>query len=226
MHSNPTGYVSLLAKWLPSENASSKQSRKLAKLLMKKWKWDTNEYRQTLKTIRRHIGDGVVEVKMSEKKFSDIDYSKVCAKAGLTYRNAFGKHDGDRYNQWMEAVKLGDSKVNVGGLHPHELTYKATRAQAGTPEAIALDNQWNALVADGYVESDEEIRALPVIDVSWSMKELVGGGSKVECIDVATGLGIYMASTCKGPFKGHFLTFSEEPTLEELRGDNLSLIHI
>jgi len=158
---------------------------------------------------------------MSQKKFDDIDYSKVCSKAGLTYRNAFEKHDGDRYNQWMEAVKLGDSKVNVGGLHPHELTYKATRAQAGTPEAIALDNQWNTLVSVGYVESDEEIRALPMIDVSWSMKELVGGGSKVQCLDVATGLGIYLASTCEGPFKGHFLTFSEEPTLEELKGDNI-----
>ena len=221
VNDHPDQPVSLLAKWLPSENASSKQSRQIARKLMKAFGYDTHKYRQTLKSIRNHLGDGCVEVKMSEKRFSDIDYGKVCSKAGLTYRNAFQRQDETRYKKWLEDVSTGDAKVNVGALHPHEITYKAAKALPDSDEAKALDNQWNTLVEEGYVESDEDIRALPVIDVSWSMKDSVGGNSKVECIDVSTGLGLYMSASMSGPFKGHFLTFSETPTLEKMTGDNI-----
>jgi hypothetical protein len=57
---------------------------------------------------------------------------------------------------------------------------------------------------------------LPIIDVSGSMYEPVGGyssNSPDACVHVAIGLGMYCAERTQGAFKNKFVTFDEKPTL-------------
>jgi hypothetical protein len=60
--------VSLMAKWLPSENASSSVSRHKARVLASKLGMTNREYRQTLTILRSRIH--LLESDMSEGKFA------------------------------------------------------------------------------------------------------------------------------------------------------------
>lgn len=78
-------------------------------------------------------------------------------------------------------------------------------------EAMALDNQWNAL-PDYIAGSDEN--SIAVVDTSGSMSGVP--------ISVAVSLGIYMAERCAGPYKDHFITFSARPQLQQIVGDTIA----
>ncbi len=215
LRTNMVSDISLLAKWLPSDNASSKSTKTMARKLASLIGLKVSDYRKTLVSLRKALGDAVVETKMSSKEFDNIDYSKVCSKASLLYRNAFKKRDESRYNRWVEDVAAGKSKVNAGTLHPHEVAWKAL--QADEEEAQQLQNIWDAL-PDYGMEGD----ALPVIDVSPSMTfETISADSKITPLVAGLGLGTYLAQRNQGRFKGHFMTFDDKPQLQKLEGDNI-----
>lgn len=66
-------HPSLLAKWLPSENASSKLTRKKAKMMRSLLNMSPKSYRTTLSTLRKRIK--IVESQMSQNEWSSIDYN-------------------------------------------------------------------------------------------------------------------------------------------------------
>ncbi|MDE5592597.1 MAG: DUF2828 domain-containing protein, partial [Clostridiales bacterium] len=73
--------ISLLAKWLPSVNATSAETRELAKLLITKLGMTAKQYRVTLSGLRKYAD--VIEVKMSGGAWNEIAYDKVPSKANL-----------------------------------------------------------------------------------------------------------------------------------------------
>ena len=86
--------ISLLAKWLPSVNTSSIQTKKRGREFAAYFGMTEKQYRQTLSDLRRYLD--VVERKMSAGQFGEIDYSAVPSRANLIYKNAFLKHDPER----------------------------------------------------------------------------------------------------------------------------------
>jgi len=223
--------ISLLAKWLPSDNTSSRKTRALASKLKKQWGMSSTEYRGILKKLRQQLGDAVVETKMSRKKFETIDFSKVCSKAMLTYSKSFLKHDLERYEAWQLDVAEGKSKVNASVLYPYEIVRSAHQVDLireesalAESEILSLDNQWNALPDYLTAEDGSKTNALAVIDVSSSMHQIVSG--KTSAMDVAISLGIYIAQRCSNAFQGSFMTFASNPSLVQLEGDNIvDIIH-
>ncbi len=83
--------VSLLAKWLPSENTSSKVTVQKARTLMSYWDMAPKQYRKRVSALRKHIG--LLEQKMSSGEWADIDYSKLPSQAHRKHVKAFSKHD-------------------------------------------------------------------------------------------------------------------------------------
>ena len=75
---------SLLAKWMPSENASSHTTKRYAKLIRQAVGTTPRKYRKLLSQLRAKIN--IVETKLTEKEYSEIDYSKLPSKAGMQYR--------------------------------------------------------------------------------------------------------------------------------------------
>src|SRR5690606_38637828 len=67
--------ISLLAKWLPSINASSSETKRKAKILQKGLGLSEKDYRKILSTLRSHLN--IVEKNLTEKEYDRIDYSKV-----------------------------------------------------------------------------------------------------------------------------------------------------
>lgn len=123
--------LTLLAKWLPSNNASSKKTKYLARKIARTLGLSNKEYQKTLVTIRKVLN--LVETKLSERKFDEVDYSKVPSKAMKKYKKAFENRDGVRYKGYLETLtrQLANPnevsseevkvKVNTQALLPHEI---------------------------------------------------------------------------------------------------------
>jgi hypothetical protein len=205
------GEVSLLAKWLKSENTSSPVSKYLARKTRQSFGMTSKEYRKRLSSLRKHLD--VVERKISANKLDEIEYSKVPSQAMFRYRNAFNKKDYNRYQTYLDKVSAGEEKINAGTLYPYQIVKDAfpdTFYGTFSGDRKSLDVMWNAL--PDYIAGSQE-NSIAVIDTSGSMY-----GTPIY---VAISLGIYMAERAKGPFKNHFLTFSESPKMVRIEGTDI-----
>ena len=114
--------VSLLAKWLKSENASSIATKELAKKTAFYMGLSLRNYRKTLSTLRKYID--VVERKLSAKECSEIDYEKVPSQAAMKYKEAFTRNDPKRYQNYLDSVSKGEKKINAATLYPCDIVHK------------------------------------------------------------------------------------------------------
>lgn len=214
--------ISLLAKWMPSINCSSKQRKELAKRLCKFCNMSEKQYRQALSKLRKYLN--VVERKMCANEWSEIDYSAVPSKANLIYRNAFMEHDALRRQEYLDKLQKGEVKINSSVAFPHDIVNKYSKG----------NNEFWQLVIDKEDATLEEMwRALPdlvqgcgntivVADGSGSMMCKVDPKSQTTALDVANALAIYFAERSSGEFKDKYITFSERPQLVDLsQGETL-----
>lgn len=195
--------VSLLAKWMPSINASSEHTKALAHRFVKALNTTPREYRKTLSALRKYID--VTEVKMSANKWTDIDYKAVPSNAMANYGGAFARHDYEGFNRYMDAVKSGDVKINAATLYP----YNVIETMYGNRDVA--EAQWKAL--PNYVEGDNNF--LIMADVSGSMMG--------RPMATSVGLAIYFAERNHGAFANKFMTFTDIPKIVDV--DNTSLYY-
>ena len=186
--------ISLLAKWLPSINASNADTIKKGKYLAKCFGMSEKRYRKTLADLRAYLD--VVEVKMSADRFNQIDYGSVPSKAMNNYRKAFLRQDEERFNAYLAQVAKGKANINASVLYPYDIVEKYL---SGGAYDEVLEAQWKAL--PDYVDGDK--RFLVMADVSGSMYG--------RPMATSVSLAIYFAQRNKGPFANTFMTFSNRP---------------
>ena len=204
---------SLLAKWMPSINASSKVTKALGRQFAKHLGLSEKEYRILLSNLRKKIE--LVEHKMCSNKWSEIDYSKIPSRAGLMYRKSFIKHDLERYNNFMRsAIKL-ENKVNASTLYPYDIAEQFGLNYFSSPnldptEELALEVMWQNL--PDYMEG-KTFNGLVVADTSGSMAG--------RPISVSVSLAMYIAERNSGVWKNKFITFSESPEIQTIVGETI-----
>lgn len=201
--------ISLLAKWLPSVNTSSPAAVKDGKQIARALGMKDAEYRRTLVKLRTKIR--IIENNLREKDYT-FEYSAQPSRAMLKYRKAFRRNDEERYSAFLERVSRGEETVHTGTLYPYDVVEKALNFRGDETERKALDVTWNGL--EDYAPQGN---ALCVIDGSGSM---YWGGTPIPAT-VALSLGIYFAEHCTGEFHNHFITFSHNPRLVEIKGKDL-----
>lgn len=210
--------ISLLAKWLPSINTSSQKTVALARLLCKQLHVNERHYRKTLSILRKHLE--VVERKMAENKWTEINYNAVPSKANILYKKAFMKHDESRRTRYLEDLEDNKEgvKINSGASFPYEIvkTYMAHKMTSSRKDAT-LEAMWKAL--PDYIKG-QGADTICMVDGSGSMGTQVS--SKATCHDVARSLAIYFSERMTGAFNNKFITFSHNPKLVDLsRKDSL-----
>lgn len=201
--------VSLLAKWLPSVNASNKETVKNAREIASHLGMPEAQYRKLLVALRARIR--IIENNLRERDYT-FDYSKQPSKAMFKYRKAFIRNDGERYGAFMDRVENGEETLHTGTLMPYELVHQALNFRVGQEGRKVLDVTWKQL--EDFTNGEN---ALVVVDGSGSMY----GGRPMAPIEVAMSLGIYFAEHNTGAFHNHFITFSYNPRLVEIKGDDL-----
>lgn len=200
--------ISLLAKWMPSINTSSKRTKSLAFDAMEMLGFNPasavhqKHYRQTLSQLRAYIN--VVEKNMSENDWQDINYEKIPSKAAIKYKAAFYRHDNSRYQNYIDKAVAGEKKFNASVTQPHEIIRQIRSGQYNNATSQTLEAAWknlkNMMVEDTIV----------VCDTSGSMGNYIGS-TKVRAIDVSIGLAIYCAERLSGSMHNKFITFDYNP---------------
>lgn len=202
--------ISLLAKWLPSVNASNPETVRMAKKIARGLHMSDAEYRRILVRFRERIR--IIENSLREKDYT-FDYAKQPSKAMFKYRRAFLRNDNDRYLSFMEKVDKGEAKLHTAALLPYEIIAPCLKSTPNADDRRAMDVSWKAL--EDFTDGEN---ALVVVDGSGSM---YGWSSPVPA-SVALSLGIYFAERNTGIFRNHFITFSHKPQLVEIKGRDIA----
>lgn len=204
--------LTLLAKWLPSENASSSETRIFARNLIRDLGITPKEYRKTLSALRKHLN--VLEIQMSNKQWQNIDYPSVPSKANVKYNKAFMRNDEERRTAYLNAVKDGHTTIKATNLFPYEIVakYKSRAVDDG------LEALWKALPDLVNGESSTLVVADGSASMTWNT---IDKKSSATPLTVANSLAIYFAERCSGEFKNKYITFSSNPRLVNLSGKNL-----
>ena len=199
--------ISLLAKWMPTETASSAETRKLAKRCMTNLGLTPRAYRKVLSALRKHLK--VVETSMSAQEWEAIQYAQVPSYAMKNYRTAFAKHDPEGFAAYKASLVKGETKVNASTLYPYDLVAQYTKGHGYWSRNIHADTiveaQWKAL--PNYVQGEKNI--LIMADVSGSMSG--------RPMDTSVGLATYFAQHNKGDYHNLYMTFTDKPHFIELR---------
>ena len=209
--------ISLLAKWMPSNNTSSKQKRSEAVILQSLLHLSAREYRKTLFRLREHLA--VVDRKASLNQWNDINYNHVPSKANLKYRNAFLKHDEERRKAYLTSIQKGDdySKINANSMFLYDIVQAYVEKSGYWGEILkshdeTLEQLWNAQEAPKDYEDILIIR-----DGSASMCQQLTGNSSVTALSVADSIALYCAQHNKNEsFKNRFITFSNRPQMVDI----------
>ena len=214
-----TTKISLLAKWLPSPNTSSKRTRMKAKNLYQNLGLkDERAYRKLLSALR--AATNVLETKLTKKDYT-FDYSKLPSRAIHKYRKAFERNDNVRFNAYHDTLhkvlvgcekSVADVKINTAGLYPYDVVKPILRGtKLSETGKLQLDNQWRSL--RNYFEGTSgNHNWLAVVDTSGSMFDAWGVDHNVASIEVAISLGLYVAERNNGIFKNQMITFSHRPS--------------
>lgn len=200
--------ISLLAKWLPSENTSSPDTKKRARKLIQSLGMKPSQYRKKLSSLRKHID--ILEQRMSRNMWETIVYEKLPSQAHRKHVKAFNRNDSDRYEAYLESVKKGDASINTKTLFPYEVFDMVALGDVATANMM-----WKNL--PDYTNGKN---ALVVADVSGSMMG--------RPMSISVSLALYFAERNQGAFKDHFITFSSTPSIQSIVGNTLreKLIYI
>lgn len=202
--------ISLLAKWMPSENASSKETKRMALQLMQDLRTSPKYYRKALSLLRSKLN--VVERDMSSNKWNNITYEHVPSKANLNYYKAFMRHDTERRGEYLNSLKKEKTKINSKVLAPYEICHRYGYYGYGygyiNPYDEALEQMWKAL------PQYQLGNVLVVRDGSGSMTDKIT--NTATCLDVATSLAIYAAEHNSKDWKDKFITFSNNPKFVDM----------
>ena len=203
---NAGNAVSLLGKWMKSVGTSSKESRLLGRKTALRLGYTIPAYRKILSKLRRHIG--VIEGYMSRGEWDKIKYSEVPSRAMMIYRNAFLKHDPERFGEFTNKAVNGEVKINSSTLYPYDLIEKVWSYRSRYNDII--EAQWRQL--PNYVE--EGTNAIVIADTSGSMYG--------RPMYTSVGLAIYFAERNKGAYHNMWMSFSINPHIHMLKGETLA----
>ncbi len=207
--------VSLLGKWLPSVNASSKQTVKNATILMRALGMRAGEYRKLCTALRAKIK--IIEDNLRRKDYT-FDYSLQPSQAMLKYKKAFLRNDSERYTAFLQKVvanagKKGDdgTKLNASTLYPYQIVapfyYGSNLRALSEAESLPLEASWLSLNRSSFAS-----KTIVVRDGSGSMYWT----PNAEAATIATSLSLLFAEQLEGAFKNSFITFSAEPKLVQI----------
>lgn len=176
------------------------------------------QYRKLLTKLRSRLN--IVETKMCNKKWKEIQVASICSRAMNIYKSAMlmegqNKKIADDEDRIQCRDNVANYLKNGGGLHgtqvyPHELVREALKMGFGstkdteTMEQI-VNAQWGNLRAGVEAENSHQKNAfVPMCDVSGSMTGIP--------MEVSIGLGILLSELQNNSvFKDRVLTFTDTP---------------
>ena len=165
--------VSLAAKYAPTEGGKHDRLYSASKKFSNALGCTKQAYRKLwLGPLRKQIDENsiLVERHMTDdpKDWANIDFSKISSVALKKYKKAWERHEPERYKSYLSSVIMGEKKMNVLRLMPHEIVscYLSSRGKLDK----TVETQWTSFVEQTKKARETKFEgALAVVDVSGSM---------------------------------------------------------
>lgn len=192
----------LAAKWANRKDKPIKHALGIKK---------EGKFRKLLSSIRKNH---IVEYKMCNNMYDEIDYHTVPSLAMARYNKAFMKNDPDGFAEYKDNLKKGKTSVHADVLFPHD----CVRTSRNGERDIA-DAQFDAL--PNYLGGTNE-RILVLSDTSGSMGTVISGS--IRAVDVSQGLALYCSAKIpeNNPFHKKFIGFCSEGEFKNWKGMSFS----
>ncbi|KAK7274978.1 hypothetical protein RIF29_16082 [Crotalaria pallida] len=217
--------ISLAAKWCPSVDSSFDRSTLLCESIARRVfprevypEYEGIEEAHYVYRVRDRLRKEALvplrkvlelpEVYIGANRWDLIPYNRVASVAMNFYKEKFLKHDKERFEKYLKDVKSGETTIAAGALLPHDIIKSLSDGDGG---AVA-ELQWKRMV-DDMLKNGKLKNCIAVCDVSGSMN-----GTPME---VCVALGLLVSELSEEPWKGKVITFSENPELHLIKGDNL-----
>lgn len=212
--------ISLCAKWLPSINATKKDTIKKALIISEALGMDKKSYRKTLSNLRDKLN--IIEKALAEKNVEKLVnmQESLSSKQNYKYKDALMRLMPEERELYFKKVLKGEAKFNADVLEPYEVYFRYrtdlginhwdTRAKKGSD--ISYETMWKML--PNKVQEGKNV--LVVRDGSGSMTTGIPGTNNGEILDVASALTVYFAEHAKGGFHNRFITFSSKPEIVDM----------
>ena len=174
-------HPSLLAKWMPSCDTSSKNTVAKATRIRRALELKEKEYRKMLSGLREKIR--VTERLVSQNRWDELKLDQLTANNYIKYSQSFMDRIPEMWDNYLNDVKEGKSSVKSSTLYPYNIVNKVKYSNKS--DALLCDELWKALpdYTNGQMEN-----ILPMLDLSGSMETSVSGN--VTAMDVAVSLGL------------------------------------
>lgn len=221
---SPVVNISLASKWAPREGKSYSDFiphlHRLCKLNKKQPK---ESWRKLLRNIINKSPNPItIETLLSEKKYNDIDFSKIPVRAFKLYKNHFNTN-----------ILLRDKfkKFSIDNIFNTKTAYKQILAKAyilqylnnkfelNPDNPIKLDEvaemQWLNYMSNIKI-NQSKYNFIPMIDISASMFMYDS-----NYISSALTLGILLSQLSTDFMKNKAITFSDKPHMYNITGDTL-----
>ncbi|KAI4336528.1 hypothetical protein L6164_015044 [Bauhinia variegata] len=217
--------ISLAAKWCPSLDSSFDRSTLLCECIARKvfplelypeyqgieeahyaYRIRDRLRKQVLVPLRKVLE--LPEVYIGANQWDSIPYNRVASVAMKFYKEKFLKHDKERFVKYLEDVRSGKSKITAGALLPHEIIASLNDGDGGQVAQL----QWKRMV-DDMLKKGKLKNCLAICDVSGSMSGIP--------MEVSVALGVLVSELSEEPWKGKVITFSANPELHFIEGDDL-----
>lgn len=208
---------STLAKWLKSENASSKETKTLARKTRQALDLSSKEYRVLLSTIRKRVD--IVESSISEGQWRSVKYGAISSGAMHKYHKAFLRHDRYRYIDYLNVLdsdKIGKTglSINPKSYFPYDILKGILKNTADFSKTYFYE-LWNNMPNHSENVGEDTIVCLGLSKRSSNKKYKI----PVYCGGIGTIL--YLLDKNRGAFKEHLITMNPKPNLIKIQGSNL-----
>ena len=208
---NITPNLSFAGKWAPREKKSIDRKLKVVKKLTHKLGYkDISEYRKLIVKLNKTLK--TTEVKMSARKWREIEFQNVTSKCLHLHLNSFLNEkeldDIDRQKcteNLIRFVNENPNKISGKVLYPSDITKKIlNNSKLSETHIKIIQAQWdqikNTIQTECYSKNTNHF--IPIVDTSGSMYP--------EAINVSIGLGILLSEITNEYFRNKVLTFSSE----------------
>lgn len=210
---------STLAKWLKSENTSSKASISLAIKTRKLLGYTSQEYRLILSSLRRKIS--IVERKLSLREFDTIDYNKLSLDTCLRYKKAFIYNDKERYIKHIKKYSenkidyLYKNQINNLNQTPFNLIELILNNKKNINNDVrSIYNRiWN-IICNNYKEIFEDTYV--IIAISDNERE-----SYSESYKVALSIILFCNKLNSSVYKDYYMYFKNQPRFAKIQDSDI-----
>lgn len=179
-----------ITKWMPRERGRNKEKVKAFRKV----------FGLTSKQYRKMIANNNTTEAVLSRQDKVKDYSKVSSLAMLKHFKTFISKDNERFNQYLEDVRNGKSKINTGTMTPYDLALKYENGNISGEDCDIIFNEFPKVNLG---------KIIPIIDNSGSMYDYFHSYLKARAI------GHYVSKN-SSYMNNHIITFSDYPKLLKL----------